>query len=66
MSSYVIEVNERKTSGKYLIPFLKSLDSIVHIMPHKEESPYNPEFVAKIQRSMKSEGKAIKIEDLWK
>jgi len=66
MSSYVIEVNERKTSGKQLVTFLKSLDSIVHVIPHKEESPYEPEFVAKIQRSMKSTGKVIKLEDLWK
>lgn len=35
-----------------------------------EESPYNPEFVAKIERSRQQlkEGKVtrIKIEDLWK
>lgn len=42
------------------VPFRKS----------KTESPYNPEFVAKIKKSKKnfSEGKytTIKVEDLWK
>ncbi len=32
----------------------------------EEKSPYNPEFVAKIERSRASEGKAIKTEDLCK
>lgn len=30
------------------------------------ESPYDPEFVAKIERSRKSTGKKIALEDLWK
>ena len=69
MTSYVLQVNEKRASGKVLLNYLKSLskaDDYVCIMPQKEASPYNPEFVAKIQRSMESEGKAIKLEDLWK
>ncbi len=29
-------------------------------------SPYDPKFVAKIERSKKSKGKKMKAEDLWK
>ncbi len=36
----------------------------------KDESPYNPEFVAKIERSRQQlkegKGRIVKIEDLWK
>jgi len=69
MSSYVLRVNERRASGKILLDYLKSLskaDDYVHILPQQEASPYNPEFVKKIKRSMNSKGKAIKLEDLWK
>jgi hypothetical protein len=69
MTSYVLQVNERRASGKVLLDYLKSLskaDDYVSILPQTEASPYDPEFVKKIQRSMKSKGKAIKLEDLWK
>jgi hypothetical protein len=37
---------------------------------NEEESPYDPEFVAKIERSRQQhkegKGRIIKIEDLWK
>ena len=32
----------------------------------EQESPYDPKFVEKIERSKKSKGKSIKTEDLWK
>ena len=67
MTSYILTVNESRASGKVLLNYLKSLsktDDYVYIMPQKEASPYDPEFVAKIKRSMESEGKAIKLEDL--
>jgi len=53
---------------------LNAVEAILKVLkvPFKKskESPYNPEFVAKIKESKKnfSEGKytTIKIEDLWK
>lgn len=68
MSNYVLKVNEKKISGKKLIDYLKSLsessDDVV-LIP-QDESPYDEEFVKKIQASRESKGKAIKLEDLWK
>ena len=70
MSNYVISINERMSAGKVLLNYLKSLSmtsNYVDIrLPEKEDYPYNKEFVAKIQRSRKSKGEAIKLEDLWK
>jgi len=38
MSSYILEVNERKVSGKKLIAYLKSLNSLdVYIQPQIEK-----------------------------
>ena len=68
MSSYVLKVNEKKSSGKKLIDYLKSLSETsadIELVP-QDESPYNKEFVKKIQASRKSKGKAIQLEDLWK
>jgi hypothetical protein len=36
----------------------------VDIIPEKEH-PYSKEFVKKIDAARKSEGKAIKLDDLW-
>jgi len=70
MSSYVITVNESNMVAKRLLDYLKSLSKTSDYMDiaayKKEKSPYDPKFVSKIQRSMKSKGKAIKLEDLWK
>lgn len=55
--------NEEKLAA--LKAFMKALK-----ISFKEEKPYNPEFVAKIERSKKEfemgDFKAIKTEDLWK
>ena len=40
--------------------------SIASIKVKQEEEPYNPEFVAKIEKSRKSKGKKVDIEELWK
>ena len=38
MSSYILEVNERKVSGKHLIAYLKSLSSLdVYLKPQIEK-----------------------------
>ncbi|MDR3287195.1 MAG: hypothetical protein LBT27_07115 [Prevotellaceae bacterium] len=53
-----------KKYGKYLAPLFKKVGI------NTEESPYNPEFVAKIKKAEEDirngKGKKIAIEDLWK
>jgi hypothetical protein len=74
-----IIINEKSVGAKKLIEFLKT-QPFVTIVEEKEpnpsaksrhaakagESPYNEEFVKKIQKSRASKGKVIKTEDLWK
>ena len=68
--NYVVSINERMTAGRFLLEYLKSLgktSNYVDIAVYDEaKSPYNKEFVKEIKRSMKSKGKSIKLEDLWK
>ena len=70
MTSYVVTVNENMMLGKSLMDYLKSLsktsDYVDIVVYNRVDSPYNPEFVEDIKRSMKSKGKSIKLEDLWK
>jgi len=68
MTSYVLKVDEGKLSSKILINYLKSLSEIgkdIVLIP-QEEKPYDAEFVEQVLDSMKSEGKTVKLEDLWK
>lgn len=75
-----IVINERSIGAKKLIEFLKT-QSYVTIIEEKTpsaslakamneakagKSPYNEEFVKKIQKSRDSKGKVIKTDDLWK
>ena len=75
-----IVINDRTTDAKKMIEFLKT-QSYVTIIEEKTpsaslaksineaktgKSPYNEEFVKKIQKSRDSKGKVIKIDDLWK
>jgi hypothetical protein len=61
MTAITITVNEKSAKGKKFVEFIKTLDYI-----KVNESPYNPDFVKKIQKSRASKGKVIKTEDLWK
>ena len=68
MATYSLTINERTTAGKALLKYLLSL-GVINDAPSKEESQYDPEYVAMIKRSQKEarEGKCktIKTEDLW-
>lgn len=59
----------REERANFLLELLQQFE-FVSIKNKKEESPYNPEFVAKILESKKSrsEGKStrVNIDDLWK
>ena len=70
MSNYVVSINERITSGKVFLEFLKSLSSTCNyvdiLLPENEEYPYNRKFVKEIVKSRKGKGVRINREDLWK
>lgn len=61
MTTITITLNEKSAKGKKFVEFIKTLDYI-----KIDESPYDPDFVKKIQKSRASKGKVIKTEDLWK
>jgi hypothetical protein len=62
----MVEYNPNNEIVIGLIDVLSKIQD-VHVREHTaHESPYDPMFVEKIQKSMKSEGKSIKLEDLWK
>jgi hypothetical protein len=69
MAQVTIEYDARNVSAKKFLEAFLSLP-FFKIKEEKEKSPYDPEFVKKIEESKKQykEGKykAIKTEDLWK
>ncbi|HAQ19302.1 MAG TPA: hypothetical protein DCR40_08745 [Prolixibacteraceae bacterium] len=68
MATVTVKINTRTRKTQYLLGLISEIaknDKNVEIIG-QEESPYNPEFVLKIQKSRASKGKVIKTEDLWK
>ncbi|MDL2309199.1 hypothetical protein LJC68_07105 [Bacteroidales bacterium OttesenSCG-928-B11] len=63
MARITIEYDGRNALAQKALDFILSLGVF---KVKSEESPYDPEFVAKIERSRKSKGKKINVEDLWK
>ncbi len=61
MATITLNYDARNAIARKTIEYILSLGVF-----EKKETPYNKEFVKKIERSMASEGKAIKTEDLWK
>jgi len=66
MAQITIEYDARNTVAKTIIELIYKVGVFKIKEEIKEESPYNPEFVAKIRRAEKSKGKVMKIEDIWK
>jgi len=70
METLIIHTEAEKV--EIIKEFLNSIKVKFEISTDKSdtESPYNPEFVAKIERSRQQakegKGRIIKIEDLWK
>lgn len=62
MATITLEYNTRNSIAASLVAAIRK-SGVFRI---EETSPYDQEFVAKIERSRSSEGKAIKTEDLWK
>jgi hypothetical protein len=68
MTTYNITINEQVPQGKVLIALLKNMDGVVlkKVKPlRKKESPYNPEFVAKVKRAMSQKGRIIDPKNIW-
>ncbi len=61
-----IRIKENSKQAKTFIEYVKSLPFVEIVDSPASESPYNKEFVKQINKSRKSKGKAIKLEDLWK
>lgn len=64
MATITLHYDGRNASAKSLLEFLRTL-SFVKVSEDKDPE-YDPEFVAKIERSRKSKGKKIALDDLWK
>ena len=65
MATITLKYNARNSLASNLIATIKS-SGVFQIQEEKKQNSYDPKFVAKIERSMSSKGKAIKTEDLWK
>jgi len=71
MTTLTLNINEKTEKGKALMAFLKAfyMDKETVIIVEEPKSPYNKEFVAKIQKARKDikEGKTIAIEtdSIW-
>jgi len=63
MATITLQYNSNNTLAKSIINSVKAA-GVFQITD--EKSPYNKEFVEKIQESRKSEGTIIKTEDLWR
>ena len=66
MARITIEYDAKNSMAKKMIDFLLSLDFVKVKQEKEDESTYDKEFMKEIEQSFKSEGKAIKVEDLWK
>lgn len=67
MATVTIKIRKSTKKTQALIGLVRELaktDKNIEI--EETGSPYSQEFVKKIQKSLASEGKAIKTEDLWK
>ena len=63
MATITLQYDGRNTAFKQLIQLFLTLGGRV---VEEKEPVYDPEFVAKIERSRKSKGKKIALDDLWK
>lgn len=67
MATITIKIHKSTKKTQALVSLVRELskrDKNIEI--EETDSPYNQEFIKKVQRSLASEGKAIKTEDLWK
>ena len=63
MAQITLNYNAKSANARKTIAYLMSLDYFKVI--NSDVSTYSDEFVAKINRGMKSKGKKVKVEDIW-
>ncbi len=63
MKTMTLSFDATNSLANSIIQLIKEV-GIFHIT--EEKSPYNPEFVKKIQASRHSKGVVLKTDDLWK
>ncbi len=63
MARITIEYDKKSVAARSIVEMIYK--SGLFKIKEEKKSPYNPEFVEKIERSMKSKGKKVKLEDLW-
>ena len=68
METLTLRFDSQSAFAAALAALLDGAEGVSILEKHiaEGESPYDPEFVAKIERSRKSAGKKIALEDLWK
>ena len=66
MATITLKYNARNSIASSLIDSIKK-SGVFQIQEETtvKKSPYDPEFVKKIERSRASKGKNINLEDLW-
>ena len=66
MATITLKYNARNSIASSLIDSIKK-SGVFQIQEDTavKKSPYDPEFVKKIERSRASKGKKINLEDLW-
>mgnify|MGYP000943465487 CR=1 FL=1 len=62
MKTIILKYNDRNELANNMVESLKAAGIFTVV----EKSPYNKDFVRKIQESRKSKGVVIKTTDLWK
>ena len=67
MATITLKYNARNSTASSFIDSIKK-SGVFQIQEDTtvKKSPYDPEFVKKIERSRASKGKKINLEDLWK
>ena len=66
MARITLEYDARNTIAKKFIDLIYSI-GVFKVKIENEDSPYDKEFMKKLEKSKKSKNdKAIAIEDLWK
>ncbi len=66
MATITLKINERSKAGKLLKDFLEIIADKPGIEIIEEKSPYNPEFVKKIEKARNEKGgKTVTASNLW-
>lgn len=69
MTTITLKIDERTKKGKVFLALAKVFyeeKNEVELVDEKDKSPYNPEFVAKINKARKEKGRVMdSVEELW-